>query len=109
MKLKTSSPRTISPYEYKDLDPNTVYEIVTPMFGAAAQERLHSQITDKAFELKSRLALIGFMQRKLMSYNEMDHVVKKRDALERIFEVEEYLILLECKHCVTGAWVQSFI
>jgi hypothetical protein len=101
-----SSPMIISPYQYKDLNPELVYEIFSPMFRPAAKERLHSQVSDKSFEDKSRAALIRFLNQDTLEYTELDRIVKDGDRIvaewEGIFEVEgDAVYLLECKHCVT--------
>lgn len=102
-----SSPMIISPYQYKDLNPEHVYEIFSPMFCATTKERLHSQVSDKAFEGRSRAAFIQFLDQENLKYTEVDRMVKDGDRVvaewEGVFEVEGGAVyLLECKHCVTA-------
>ena len=99
--------KIISPNQYKDLDPSYVYEIVSPMFGAAAPERRHSQVSDKAFEDKCRLAFIRFLDAGNLKYSELSLIVKDGDCIvaewEAIFDVQGGdVYLLECKHSVTA-------
>lgn len=99
--------KIISPNQYKGLDPANVYEIVSPMFGAAAAERRLSQVSDKAFEDKCRLAFIRFLDAGNLEYSELSRIVKNGDCIvaewEAIFEVQGgEVYLLECKHFVTA-------
>src|SRR5216117_1850236 len=48
--------------KYSEVSPSVTYEIVSPYFNSMNEEHQHRQIADKAFESKSREALIRYLQ-----------------------------------------------
>lgn len=47
--------------KYFEVSPSITYEIVSPYFNSMTEERQHRQIADKAFEAKSRKALLRYL------------------------------------------------
>jgi len=66
----------ISPTKYSEVSPSTVYEITSPFFTSLDEERHHGQISDKAFEDKSRLALIRYVDECQYSLHELNRVIE---------------------------------
>ena len=70
-------------------------------------ERQHRQIADKAFEDKSRQALIRYLEEQRFLFHELDRVIKVDGKSiaewEGVFELEggSWMWFLECKHCVS--------
>jgi len=96
--------RIISYSDYSTLSPGNTYEISSPYFKAIQEQRLHNQISDKAFESKARYALIKYFGAKGIEYREMERVIMSGlDAVgewEGIFEVGDEVWFLECKNIV---------
>ena len=94
--------------KYSDVSPSVIYEIISPFFTSLGDERHHWQVADKAFEEKSREALIRYLEEEQVVFRELSRVIKvdgESDIIaewEGVFELEGGEIwFLECKHCVT--------
>jgi len=92
--------------KYAKLSPSITYQILSPFFGSMQDERQHRQVADKAFEDKSRKALLRYLEEQQYSFRELSRVVKVDGKIvaewEGVFELEGGEIwFLECKHCVT--------
>lgn len=102
----------LDPDDLKDVKSSETYEIVAPYWQTVGEHRTHSQIADKAFESKSRLALINYLHRQNIVFDELDREMK-RDGVtvcewERVFRLATgEPIFLECKHRMT--MVSTFI
>ncbi len=103
---KKGPTKIIPPSKYSKVTPSTTYKIISPFFASLDDERHHWQIADKAFEDRSRFALIQYLEDQKYSFRELDRVIKVGEDFiaewEGIFELEggEYWFL-ECKHCVS--------
>ena len=105
-------PKFLDPDELKDVKPSETYEIVAPYWQAVGEHRTHSQIADKAFESKSRFALISYLHRRNIVFKELDREMKRDGQTvcewEGVFRLATgELIFLECKHRMT--MVSTFI
>jgi hypothetical protein len=60
----------ILPEKYCEMSPSTVYEIRSPYFDPLIDERRHRQIADKAFEQKSREAMIRYLHDQKIPFHE---------------------------------------
>jgi hypothetical protein len=100
--------KIISPKQYKALSPLLTYEIYSPFFMQIKNVQHYEQISDKAFEDKSREAMITFMNNEGMAFNELDRVIKDGEKVvaewEGVFEVDDgqRVYFLDCKHRVTA-------
>lgn len=98
--------RIITPKRYKDLSTSQIYEIVSPFFLTTQNERQHSQISNKAFEAKSRQAMIDYLNNSGLEFHELDRVIKDGDTSvaewEGVFELDNRVYFLECKHRITA-------
>ena len=76
--------------------------------------REHTQVSDRAFEDKSRLALITYMKDKDLKFSELNRLFKDKNGIllaewEGVFEVEnEGIYFLECKHSVSSVFPPSY-
>lgn len=98
---KNGSTKIIPPSKYSEVSPSTVYEIKSPFFTSIDEDRRHY----KAFEDKSRLALIRYLDEHQRSFHELNRVIKVDGRIvaewEGVFELESGEVwFLECKHCV---------
>jgi hypothetical protein len=68
----------------------------------------YEQVSDKGFEDKSRKALITYMNKEGITFNELNRVIKDSDKVvdewEGMFEIDggQHLYFLECKHKMTA-------
>jgi hypothetical protein len=98
----------IPPKQYKTLSPFETYEIDSPYFMAIKSVQHYEQISDKAFEDKSRNAMITFMQNAGTAFKELDRVIKDGEKVvaewEGVFDIDDGhgVYFLECKHRVTA-------
>ena len=69
-------PKILGPDELKDVTPSETYEIMSPFLRVVDEHRTHSQVADKAFESKSRLALISYLHRRNIGFDELDREIK---------------------------------
>jgi hypothetical protein len=100
----------IPPDKFDTLSPSVTYEILSPGWAAYQGEFRHTQVSDKAFEDKSRLALIAHMERQGSEFKELDCIINDpvtRNTVaewEGIFNVfaHDRVYFLECKHSITG-------
>jgi len=99
------TPKILGHNALKYVTPSETYEILSPFWQAVDEHRTHSQIADKAFESKSRLALMSYLQRRNIVFEELEQI--KRDGVtvgewEGVFRLATgELIFLECKHRMT--------
>ena len=56
----------------KYVTPSETYEILSPFWLAMDEHRTHSQIADKAFESKSRLALMSYFHHRNIVFEERE-------------------------------------
>lgn len=61
----------------KYVTPSETYEIVSPFLQAVDEHRTPSQIADKAFESKSRLVLMSYLQRWNIVFEELEREIKR--------------------------------
>ena len=92
--------------KYSEVSPSVIYEIISPFFTSLGGERHHWQVTDKAFEEKSREALIRYLKEEQFVFRELSRLIKVDGDIiaewEGVFELEgDEIWFLECKHCVT--------
>jgi len=97
----------IPPRNFDTLSPSVTYEILLPGWVGYQGEFRHTQVSDKAFKDKSRLALIAHMERQGLRFKELDRIINDPPNTiaewEGIFNVfPDRLYFLECKHSVTG-------
>ena len=100
------SSEIVPPAKYCEISPSTLYKVVSPFFGAMSDERLHRQIADKAFEQKSREAMIHYLDEHQLPFHELDRIIKVDGKpiaeWEGVFQLASGNIwFLECKHCVS--------
>jgi hypothetical protein len=69
----------IGPTKYKQLLPTEIYSVHSPFFNATSDERQHSQVADRAFEDKARLAMMNYLSSAEISYNELSRTIKVGD------------------------------
>ena len=105
---------TIPPRQYSTLSPSITYEVLTPGWAGYQGEYHHMQVSDKAFEDKSRLALIANMEKQGLKFRELDRIItgpaNTVAEWEGIFDVfPDRLFLLECKHSVSGVHLSSVV
>ena len=86
------------------LSPNAIYLVSSPYFPMAKEPR-YSKNSARAFEDKSRHAIIRYLVSTGLKFNEPERVIKDdgRDVAEweGVFESDENTILvLECKHTI---------
>jgi hypothetical protein len=103
----------IPPRRFNELSPSVTYEILSPGWTGYQGDFRHSQVSDKAFEDKSRLALMAHMQSQGLKFKELDRIVSGPVGTiaewEGVFNVfPGRLYFLECKHSVTGVHL-SFV
>ena len=99
-------PEVILPGDYTDISPSAIYEIISPFFSSMEEERQHRQTSDKAFEEKSRAAMIRYLNDHKLSFHDLGREIKVSGKIvaewEGVFELEDgQLWFLESKHCVT--------
>jgi hypothetical protein len=92
--------------KYSEVSPSVIYEIISPFFTSLGDEHHHWQVVDKAFEDKSREALIRYLEAEQFVFRELSRVIKVDGGIIAqwggVFELEGGEIwFLECKHCVT--------
>ena len=98
----------IPPQQYKALSPFETYEIDSPFFMPIRSVQHYEQISDKAFEDKSRNAMITFMTNMGIAFKELDRVIMDGEKVvaewEGVFEVNDGhgVFFLECKHRMTA-------
>ena len=98
----------IPPQQYKALSPFETYEIDSPFFMPIRSVQHYEQISDKAFEDKSRNAMITFMKNMGIAFKELDRVIMDGEKVvaewEGVFEVNDGhgVFFLECKHRMTA-------
>ena len=98
----------VPPQQYKALSPVQTYQIDSPFYMPIRSVQRCEQSSDKAFEDKSRKAMITFMNNVGMAFNELDRVIKDGDRTvaewEAVFEVDDGkgVYFLECKHRMTA-------
>jgi len=104
------------PSQYKHLTHSHIVEIVSPYFTAKEEERPHHQIHDKAFEQKSRAAMIAYQSSMPMKrFTELDRVILGKDGKvahewEGIWECDDGTVwFLESKHQMTYVLPLSFM
>jgi hypothetical protein len=95
--------------KYSEVSPSVIYKIISPFFTSLGDERHHWQVADKAFEDKSREALIRYLEEEQFVFRELSRVIKVDGDIiaewEGVFELEGGEIwCLECKHCVTSVF-----
>jgi hypothetical protein len=96
------TPKILGQNALKYVTPSKTYEILSP-FWPVDEHRTHTQIADKAFESKSRLALMSYLQRQSIVFEELEREIK-RDGVtvcewEGVFRLATgEFIFLECKH-----------
>lgn len=98
--------RIIGRTKYKHLVPTEVYHVHSPFFNEIRDERQHSQVADRAFEDKARLAMVNYLSSGGIGYSELSRKIKVGDRevaeWEGVFELEgNSVYFLECKHTVT--------
>jgi hypothetical protein len=100
------TPKILGQNALKYVTPSETYEILSPFWQAVDEHRTHSQIADKAFESKSRLTLMSYLQRRNIVFEEVEREIK-RDGVtvcewEGVFRLATgESIFLECKHRMT--------
>jgi hypothetical protein len=100
------TPKILGQNALKYVTPSETYEILSPFWQAVDEHRMHSQIADKAFESKSRLTLMSYLQRRNIVFEEVEREIK-RDGVtvcewEGVFRLATgEFIFLECKHRMT--------
>jgi len=62
--------------KYSEVSPSVIYEIISPFFTSLGDERHHWQVADKAFEDKSREALIRYLEEEQFVFRELSRVIK---------------------------------
>ena len=88
------------------LSPFQTYEVLSPYSVSMQSIQHYEQNSDKGFEDKSRKALMTYMKKEGMIFNELARVIKVNDKTvaewEGLFEVDvdgvQHLYFLECKH-----------
>ena len=96
----------IPPRKFNTLSPTITYEILSPGWAGYQQGYHHTQVSDKAFEDKSRLALIAYMENEKLNFHELERIIKGpvNDVAEweGVFDVSpNRLYLLDSKHSVS--------
>jgi len=93
----------------KTLSSSQIYEIILP-YGMSMQSiQYYEQNSDRGFEDKFRKALMAYMKKEGMIFNELFRVFKVNDKTvaewEGVFEVDSgrYVYLLKCKHKMVAA------
>jgi hypothetical protein len=83
-------------------------EVFSPFFVPVQNVQHYEQVSDKGFEDKSRKALITYMNKEGITFNELNRVIKDSDKVvdewEGMFEIDggQHLYFLECKHKMTA-------
>src|SRR5947208_10346790 len=79
--------------DYSKLSPSMTYEVVSPFFGSMMEECQHRQISDKAFEQKSREAMVHYLHNHKLPFHELDRVIEVAGEIvaewEGVFELED--------------------
>jgi hypothetical protein len=107
-------PKLLEHDELKHVKPSEKYEIVSPFWGAMDERRTDSQIADKAFESKSRVALMSYLYDQNIVFEELGREMK-RDGVtvcewEGVFRLMSgEVIFLECKHRMTMVSIFAII
>lgn len=104
------------PSDYKYLTQSHIVEILNPFFIAKQEERHHHQIHDKAFEQKSRAAMIAHQNRMhTKRFTELDRSIVGHDRKvlhewEGVWDCDDGTVwFLECKHQMTYVLPLSFM
>jgi hypothetical protein len=113
----TLTERIIHPSAYSTLDPSRIYSIYSPLHTEESADIRYNQVTDRAFEHKSRLALEQFLKSKGLTVVERGRELYKRDnSVEKaksdaVIEWDGFwtdeagtYYVLECKHFMSAVF-----
>ena len=100
--------RVLNPNKYMSLSPNAIYVVSSPYFPTEKEKKeepRYSKYSARAFEDKSRHAMIRYLVNTGTKFKELDRVIKHdgRDVAEweGVFQSEQNTIFfLECKHII---------
>ena len=112
----TAAETIIHPSAYSALDPSRTYFIYAPLHTEESVDIRHHQVTDRAFEEKSRLVLARFLKSQGLKVVECSRELYKLDSVENAKrnaviewdgcwtdEVGMYYVL-ECKHFMSAVF-----